>query len=214
MVGEQGLSLLAAVGAVAFIIVIVWLLNGPSRRRVVELERRLDESRQAVNGGGRPTVGPHAAASRSVARDADDGEPVDDRDHDADVIQLRPRGRDRALDNLKHELAITRDELLRWRAMSDDFERRWRHEMVTAETLRAEIADLRSAEADTRDAIEDIKRRLVTIDSLEAEFDASLESGEPDVIDLRDRRSDLEDRLTRLAAEIADVRRDLAAEDD
>ncbi len=131
--------------------------------------------------------------------------------------------------------------------MSDDFERRWRHEMMSVEQLEAEVDALRAAETDARRAIDDIKTRLVTLapdetsalvaveggdragdtgggaetevghgagHDRESDADVAIDKDAPEVIDLRDRRSDLEDRLSRLAAELDDVRRELSSDEE
>lgn len=217
MDSEWVVTVLVALSAAALIAFAIWVLNGPNRRRVADLERRLEESRRRS--------GLALPADRANDESGDD---------DATVIEFRPRANDRTVERLKHELAVVRDELLRWRAMSDDFERRWRAELETSEELRTELVEREATDAEVRRSVESLRGQLeqlivegVSVGDVEPSDGAepSLEiepSGdadpndpaEPAVIDLRDRRSHLEERLERLEADLDSVRRDLAADDD
>ncbi len=206
MDSEWVVTVLVALSAAALIAFAIWVLNGPNRRRVADLERRLEDSRRRSG----------------LASTPGDGERQDG-DDDANVIEFRPRANDRTVERLKHELSVARDELMRWRAMSDDFERRWRAELDASDDLRTELLERDVAEGEVRRSVESLRNQLERLmvdrepnepESIEHASPSVDDPAEPSVIDLRDRRSDLEDRLQRLEADLDAVRRDLATDDD
>ena len=211
MDSEWVVTVLVALSAAALIAFAIWVLNGPNRRRVADLERRLEDSRRRSG----------------LASTPGDGKRLDG-DDDANVIEFRPRANDRTVERLKHELSVARDELMRWRAMSDDFERRWRAELDTSDELRTELLERDVAEGEVRRSVESLRSQLERLiverepnepepnepEPIEHAAPSVDDPAEPSVIDLRDRRSDLEDRLQRLEADLDAVRRDLATDDD